>query len=109
MQNSFPMKEWHVEHMQKTIVKYVKGISENATGWEKRNHKKYGGLANVCRQIEYDIKHGVTNEQVVSMFQKVRKDSSFSQLRKANGSMERLAEVEGHFTQPKIALSQWSY
>ncbi len=109
MQNSFPMKEWHVEHMQKTVVKYVKGISENATGWEKRNHKKYGGLANVCRQIEYDIKHGVTNEQVISMFQKVRKDSSFFELRKGNGSMERLAEVEGHFVQPKIALSQWSY
>ena len=109
MQNSFPMKEWHIEHMQKTVVKYVKGLSENATGWEKRNHKKYGGLANVCRQIEYDIKHGVTNEQVLTMFQKVRKDSSFSQLRKGNGSMERLAEVEGHFIQPKIVLSQWSY
>jgi hypothetical protein len=22
-QNSYPMKDWHFEHMQKTIVKYV--------------------------------------------------------------------------------------
>ncbi|MCC2648119.1 MAG: hypothetical protein K0R16_922 [Nitrososphaeraceae archaeon] len=56
MQNSFPMREWHVEHMEKTVVKYVKGLSENASGWEKRNHKKYGSLANICRQIDYDIK-----------------------------------------------------
>jgi hypothetical protein len=95
------MKEWHVEHMQKTVVKYVKGLSANASGWEKRNHKKYGGLANMCRQIEYDVKHGVAPEQVLAMFHKVRTESSFSELREGAGSMERLAEVEGHFTRPK--------
>ncbi len=102
MQNSFPMREWHVEHMEKTVVKYVKGLSENATGWEKRNHKKYGNLANICRQIEYDIKHGVTREQVISMFSRVRNDSSFANLRKSNGSMKRLDEVENKFAQPKL-------
>jgi hypothetical protein len=96
------MREWHVEHMEKTIVKYVKGLSENASGWEKRNHKKYGSLANICRQIDYDIKHGVSIEQVVAIFEKIRKDSSFSTLREGNGTMERLAEVENHFTKPKI-------
>lgn len=107
MQNNFPMMEWHVQHMEKTVVKYVKGLSENASGWEKRNHKKYGGLTNVCRQIEYDIKHGVTSEQVLSTFHKVRNHSSFSELRKGNGSMERLGEVESHFTKPKMQTPQW--
>jgi hypothetical protein len=101
------MKEWHVEHMQKTVVKYVKGVSENASAWEKRNHKKYGSLASMCRQIEYDLKHGVALEQVLSMFHKVRNDSCFSELRKIIGSMERLAEVEGHFTKPKTIELQW--
>jgi hypothetical protein len=101
------MKEWHVEHMQKTVVKYVKGLSENASGWEKRNHKKYGGLATMCRQIEYDIKHGAALEQVLSMFHKVRNDSSFSELRKSTESMERLDEVESHFTKPKVAQPSW--
>ncbi|MGH9992510.1 MAG: hypothetical protein ACREBU_02750 [Nitrososphaera sp.] len=107
MQNSFPMKEWHIAHMQKTVVKYVKGLSDSASGWEKRNHRKYGGLTNICRQIEYDIRHGVTNEQVISMFGKVRHDSSFSELRKGDGSMKRLEEVEGHFTKPKALAAQW--
>jgi hypothetical protein len=102
MQNSFPMREWHVEHMEKTVVKYVKGLSENASGWEKRNHKRYGSLANICRQIEYDIKHGVSSEQVTSLFYRVRNDSSFADLRKGNGSMKRLDEVENRFTQPKV-------
>ena len=101
------MKEWHVEHMQKTVVKYVKGLSENASGWEKRNHKKYGSLASMCRQIEYDVKHGAALEQVMTMFNKVRNDKAFSELRKGTGSMERLAEVEDHFTKPKIAQPLW--
>jgi hypothetical protein len=101
------MKEWHVEHMQKMIVKYVKGLSADASGWEKRNHKKYGSLANMCRQIEYDVKHGATTEQVLSIFQKVRNDKSFSDLRKTSGSMARLDEVETHFTKPKPAKMQW--
>lgn len=101
------MKEWHVEHMQKTVVKYVRGLSENASGWEKRNHKKYGGFANMCRQIEYDIKHGATVEQVVSMFHKVRNDSSYTELRQGTGSMERLSEVENYFTKPKVATARW--
>ena len=96
------MKEWHVEHMEKTVVKYVKGLSENASGWEKRNHKKYDSLAIICRQIEYDIKHGVTHDQVISMFSKVRNDRSFAKLRECNGSMERLDEVETRFARPSV-------
>jgi hypothetical protein len=107
VQNSFPMREWHVEHMEKVVVKYVKGLSENASGWEKRNHKKYGSLANICRQIEYDIKHGVSSEQVTSIFERIRNDSSFSTLRKSDGSMERLAEIENQFSNPKIKAPQW--
>ena len=108
VQNSFPMREWHVEHMEKTVVKYVKGLSENASGWEKRNHKKYGSLANICRQIEYDIKHGVSSEQVSSIFARIRNDSCFSTLRKGNGSMERLAEIENQFSKPQIRAPRWS-
>ncbi len=107
MQNNFPMMEWHVEHMEKTVVKYVTGLSPNASGWERRNHKKYGRLTNICRQIEYDIRHGVTNEQVIAMFQKVRNDSSFSSLREGDGSMERLEKVEEHFTKPKMSMLNW--
>jgi hypothetical protein len=107
VQNNFPMMAWHVEHMEKTVVKYVTGLSPNASGWERRNHKKYGRLTIICRQIEYDIRHGVTNEQVIAMFQKVRNDSSFSGLREGNGSMERLEKVEKHFTKPKMSLLNW--
>jgi len=101
------MKEWHVEHMQKTVVKYVKGLSENASSFEKRNHKKYGRLNYICRQIEYDVKHGVTEQEVVHMLRKVHDDSCFSELRDGNGSMQRLEEIENHFTKPRI-VSSWS-
>jgi hypothetical protein len=72
IQNSFPMREWHVKHMEKTIIKFVTGLSVNATAWEKRQNKRYGKITNVCRQISYDIKHGATNEQVLMLLQKIR-------------------------------------
>jgi hypothetical protein len=96
------MKEWHLEHIEKIIVKFVTGLSVNATRWEKRQHNRYGTITNVCRQIEYDIKHGVTNEQVLSILQKIRNQSAFSSLLLNNdGSMERLKEIEKHFTPHK--------
>ena len=38
--NSFAMREWHLEHVEKVIVRYVKGLSPTATSFEKRNFKK---------------------------------------------------------------------
>ena len=101
IQNSFPMREWHVKHMEKTIVKFVTGLSVNATAWEKRQNKRYGRITNVCRQISYDIKQGATNEQVIMLLQKIRNDSSFYNLQKDNESMERLNELDKHFLPSK--------
>ena len=58
------MRDWHVEHMQKTIVKF-----------------------------DYDIKHGVTNEDVLSFIDKIRNDSYYSNLQDNHSSMEKLDEV----------------
>jgi hypothetical protein len=87
--------------MEKTIVKFVTGLSVNATAWEKRQNKRYGRITNVCRQISYDIKQGATNEQVIMLLQKIRNDSSFSNLQKDNESMERLNELDKHFLPSK--------
>jgi hypothetical protein len=38
-QNSYPMREWHLENMKKKVVKYVTGLSDNATSWQKKQHK----------------------------------------------------------------------
>lgn len=97
IQNSFPMKEWHIQHMEKTIIKYIKGLPENATAWEKRQHRRYGGITRVCRQINYDIKHGVTNEQVLELLEAIKTDSTYLYLRTEVDSMDRLAEIEGLF------------
>src|SRR5947199_628387 len=102
MQNSFPMREWHVEHMEKTVVKFVTGLSETATMWEKRQHKRYGRITSVCRQIGYDIKQGVTIEQVLAYIQKIRTHSTFFSLLKNEGSLKRLDELKKHFSPPPI-------
>jgi hypothetical protein len=107
VQNSFPMKEWHVLHMEKTVVKFVRGLSENASLWEKRQHKRYGTVANCCRQIDYDMKHGVTHEQVLSLLNKLRHHASYSDIREVDGFVERLNEIEKHFSTQKEKINVW--
>jgi hypothetical protein len=82
--------------MEKTIIKFVIGLSANANRWEKRQNKRYRGLNSICNQIHYDIKHGSTIEQVLILLQKIRNDSSFS-LQKHDDSMERLNELDKRF------------
>lgn len=96
-QNSYPLKDWHFEHMQKTVVKYVTGLSEyeNTSSWKRKQHKKYSGnLGYVRRNINFDIKHGVTKEDVIAFLDKVRNDSSFSDIRENEGSIERIGELQ---------------
>jgi hypothetical protein len=91
------MKDWHFKHMQKTIVKYVFGLTEDEKGskWKVNQHKKYSGnLTNVRRNIDFDIRHGVTKEEVAEFLDKVQYDSSFSKQRKIVGSIERIKELE---------------
>jgi hypothetical protein len=81
--------------MQKTVVKYLSGISEYATSNQKRMHNKYSGnLTNVRKNINFDIKHGVTREELITFLEKVRNDSSFSDVRKIVGSGERLDNLQ---------------
>jgi hypothetical protein len=95
------MREWHVKHMEKTVIRFVTGLSVNATIREKMQNKRYGGITNVCKQIGYDIKHGATIEQVLLLLQKIRNDSSFSSLQKDDDSMQRLNELDKHFLPSK--------
>ena len=91
------MKEWHIQHMEKIIIKYVKGLPADATAWEKRQHRRYGGITRVFKQINYDIKHGVTNEHVLDLLKTIKTDSSYVDLRKDVDCMDRLAEIENLF------------
>jgi len=95
------MKEWHAKHLETTIVKYVTGLPANASGWERRNRKKYGSITNVRRQIDYDIKHGATKDEALVLLDKVRNHASFSKLRKIENALVRLDEVQEHFAPPK--------
>jgi hypothetical protein len=94
------MREWHVKHMKRTIVRFVRGLSENATRWEVRLNKKYGKISNVIKRIDYDVKHGATNEQVSSFLQLMKTDSIYIEALACEGSIHRLNELESHYKIP---------
>jgi hypothetical protein len=99
--NNFAMKDWHLEHVEKVIVRYIKGISPDASSFEKRNFKKYSTISSCAKQIEYDIKHGVTTEEVLAVIQKIRYDKSFSEFVHNSESMQRLDELERQLSAPR--------
>jgi hypothetical protein len=93
-QNSFPMKQWHLEHVEKTIKKFITGLSETASIWEKRQHKRYGTIANCCKQVDYDLKHGVTIDEVIQVLQKIKHDETFAPVMQSENAMLRFNEIE---------------
>jgi hypothetical protein len=103
--NNFAMKDWHLEHVEKVIIRYIKGISPDASSFEKRNFKKYSTISSCAKQIEYDIKHGVTAEEVLAVMQKIRQDNSFLELRTNPGTVQRLDELERQISTPRKVAS----
>jgi hypothetical protein len=100
------MKDWHLEHVEKVIIRYIKGISPDASSFEKRNFKKYSTISSCTKQIEYDIKHGVTMDEVLTVMQKIRYDKSFSDLRSNPETVQRLDELERQLLAPK-KIASW--
>jgi hypothetical protein len=88
------MKDWHIKHMENTVIKHVKGLSSDATRYQKKMHYKYGGIVKILRYIEYDKKHGVTNDDIVAIVEKLRSDSSYEEIRTNEGFLDRLKEIE---------------
>lgn len=103
-QNSFPLKEWHYEHTKKMITKYLIGLSDDSTNWEKKHGKRLTSLPFVCKQIEYDMKHGISLDEVTSVIRAIKIDSEFLHIRRLEGSLDRLAALEAYF----IALKRRS-
>jgi hypothetical protein len=83
--------------MQKTIVKYFSGISDDATSFQKKMHSKYNGkIGYVLRNIDFDIKHAVTRDEVIAFLDKIQNDSSFLTYEKVKvaGKNQRTADRE---------------
>jgi hypothetical protein len=95
------MKEWHLENMKKTVLKYVTGLSDTSTSYQRRQYKKYGGnLSKIHKSIAFDIKHGVTTIEVLDFLDKVRNDHEFANIRNKEGSIERLDLIKINSTTP---------
>jgi murein L,D-transpeptidase YcbB/YkuD len=105
--NNYAMKDWHLEHVEKVVVRFVKGVAPDASSFEKRNYKKYSTVSSCAKQIEYDIKHGVTHEEVMSVVKKIRHDKSFKDLQKSPEALQRLDELERQICAPRKVVASF--
>jgi hypothetical protein len=105
--NNYAMKDWHLEHVEKVIIRFVKGISPDASSFEKRNYKRYSSVSSCAKQIEYDIKHGVSIDEVLEVVRKIRHDRRFRDLQKDPESLQRLDELQRQISAPKKVTTTW--
>ncbi len=70
--NDFPLKEWHIEHMKKTIVKFITGLSDNPSRWEARQNKKYNNIYYVQKGLSHYSKHDILNNEIQMFLKKNR-------------------------------------
>lgn len=88
------MKDWHLEHVEKVIVRFAKGLSSDASSFERRNYKRYGTVARCAKQIEYDMKQGVEKGQVIEIFRKIKSNKKYAVLRSDAEAIARLDELK---------------
>lgn len=91
------MRDWHVKHMQDTIVKCLTGLPENATRFQIKLNKKHGNMTQVIKRIDYDLKHGVERQEVITFLAMIKTDKSFSELRKTDGFEDKLYTLDSSF------------
>lgn len=92
--NNFAMREWHLQHTENVIARYVKGLSPDASSFERRNHKRYGSISYCIKQIEYDMKHGVEKKEVMEILRKVRLEDKYKVFRTNVEAKDRLDDLE---------------
>jgi hypothetical protein len=88
------MREWHVEHMHKTIIKYISGVSDTMSLFQARQYLKFYSISNVQKTIYYDTNHGVTKEDILLFIEKVRNHPSYYILQRNKLAMEKLGNIE---------------
>lgn len=76
---------------------HLTGLPDDASRYQRKIHKKYGGITKVRRKIEYDLKQGATNNDLMLFLKIVKKDPLFSELRDNEGFDDRVNEIESYF------------
>jgi hypothetical protein len=88
------MKGWHLEHAERTIVRFAMGLSEDASEFEKRNYRRYGTIASCIKQIEYDTHHGAQRREIIEIIGKIRHSKKYAKIR-SDSTVLRLDELKG--------------
>ncbi len=66
--NNFPLREWHINHAEMVITEYMRGTRKKDT------------LSMAARYVSYDKMHGVTDEDISNIMERIRYGKSYAEL-----------------------------
>jgi hypothetical protein len=95
------MKEWHLEHAEKVIVNFARGLSANASQYEKKLYKKYGTVSSCVKQLEYDMHHGVQKDEIIHIIRRIGRNKKRARDREAKLRLEELEYYLSGITDPE--------
>ena len=76
--NNFPLREWHINHAEMVITEYMRGTRKKDT------------LSMAARYVNYDKMHGVTDEDISNIMERIRYGKSYSELQ----TQDKLAKLD---------------
>jgi hypothetical protein len=102
------MKKWHLEHAEKVIVNFARGLSANASQYEKNLYKRYGSVSGCAKQLEYDMHHGVQKDEIIQITRKIGRNKKRTRVRDREVKL-KLAELEKYLSGvPNLERLEWS-
>jgi hypothetical protein len=96
----FPLRDWHTNQMKAVVSAYLDaegGSYEGLHMVRQLNSKRgsyYTSLDSCCHAIEYDMKHGVTKNEVLIFLGRLRNHTSLSKVYKKKNIIRRIKELE---------------
>jgi hypothetical protein len=92
------MKDWHLGHAEKAVVRFIVGLSKDASEYERRLYKKHGTTASCIRQLEYDMHHGVQKQEIIDIIRKMQRTKKYSGAKSDPGARLRLEELKNYLS-----------
>ena len=65
-----------MQDTQDKVIKYLKGLPDDASRFDKKLYKRYSAITNVLNKLQYDLKHGATQVDLREFLASIRKDES---------------------------------
>ena len=80
--------------LKKLLKNLLRGYQKLLAYGKNDSTKDIGTITNCCKQVDYDLKHGVTIDEVIQVLHKIKDDETFAPVLQSENAILRFNEIE---------------